>query len=174
MRTLGKPLWRQRNVSLPTKIRVYKSCVLAVLLYGAETWPLTKAQVQRLSGFDTRAQRVICGILRPTVISNDALRFRTGLPPLARTLAAHRLRWYGHLLRTSPSHPTRLVLEFDLPTAGWRRPRGAPLTRYLDVIREDLRFVGIPPGEAIRRSSDRNDWSSIVASVVSTPAWREN
>ena len=31
-------VWNQTNLSLSTKIRIYSTCVLAVLLYGSETW----------------------------------------------------------------------------------------------------------------------------------------
>lgn len=174
MSSLWKPFWRHTNISLTTKLRIYRAAVLSVRLYGAETWPLTKAQTKRLSGFNTRAQRPICNIRWPERISNDALRQITGLPPPARTLAQSRLRWFGHLMRTPPTHPTRIAWEFNPLTAGWRRPRGPPRLRFRDVIREDLHHLNITPDEAVADSADRTGWRRVVSSVVSTPARHES
>jgi len=41
MQALRKPLWRQQSISRTTKMRIYNTAVLSVLLYGAETWQLT-------------------------------------------------------------------------------------------------------------------------------------
>ena len=53
MNQLGR-VWRQRNQSLVTKLRLYESCVLSGLLYCAETWTLLKADVNRLQAFHMR------------------------------------------------------------------------------------------------------------------------
>jgi len=36
---LGR-IWSSRNISTKIKVRLYESLVMAVLLYGAETWPM--------------------------------------------------------------------------------------------------------------------------------------
>jgi len=66
--------------------------------------------------------------------------------PLASSLAARRrVRCYGHVLRTTPHHPSRAILDFDPGSFGWKRPRGAPRTRWIDVVRRDLDQLGIDP-----------------------------
>ena len=44
-------VWRSPNISEKTKIKLYHSNVLSVLLYGAECWRVTQRDSQRLSGF---------------------------------------------------------------------------------------------------------------------------
>ena len=61
MNQLGR-VRRQRNLSLVTKLRLYESCVLSVLLYCAETWTLHKTDVNRLQAFHMRSLRRILGI----------------------------------------------------------------------------------------------------------------
>jgi len=49
-------VWNQTNLSLSMKIHIYSTCVLAVLLYGSETWTLTQPDWKRLDSFHTRCQ----------------------------------------------------------------------------------------------------------------------
>jgi len=49
-------VWNQMNLSISTKIRIYSTCVLAVLLYGSEIWTLTQPDWRRLDSFHTRCQ----------------------------------------------------------------------------------------------------------------------
>ena len=58
-------VWRSPNISEKTKIKIYNSSVLSVLLYGAECWRVTQRDSQRLSGFHTSCLRKICRIYGP-------------------------------------------------------------------------------------------------------------
>ena len=55
-------VWRNRGLSLNTKLRLYTSLVQSVLLHGSETWTLTKANSGRLQTFHMKAQRRILNI----------------------------------------------------------------------------------------------------------------
>ena len=168
MQSLWRPLWRHRSVSQRTKLRIYNASVLSVLLYGAETWPLNKTLAARLDGFDSRALRTIEGIHWTQHIPNEEVRRRTQQPPASRLAAQRRVRWFGHIKRLPPEHPTRAILEFNPQTAGWRRPRGAPRTRWLDVIRQDLRECGTTLAEAENLTDNRRLWKGLVNLVGST------
>jgi len=41
--TTLKPIWNNKNMCLPTKLKLFNSNVIATLLYGSETWRHTKA-----------------------------------------------------------------------------------------------------------------------------------
>ena len=47
-RRLNKPAFRHSQVSLPTKMRIYRAMVASVLLYGAHAWALSTKQLERL------------------------------------------------------------------------------------------------------------------------------
>ena len=51
--------WRQQKLSLQTKLRLYTSLVLSVVLYGSETWTLRKSDSDRLQSFHMTSQRRI-------------------------------------------------------------------------------------------------------------------
>ena len=168
MSSLHKPLWSQRSISRRTKLRIYNAAVLSVLLYGSETWPLTQMLTSRLNGFDSRALRRIEGIRWWQHITNYELREQTHQPPVSAIIAQRRMRWYGHLLRLPPDHPTRAALDFNPSAAGWRRPRGAPRTRWLDVVTKDLRECGLSLPQAEQIAADRQQWRALVLRVGCT------
>ena len=168
MQSLWRPLWRHRSISQRTKLRIYNASVISVLLYGSETWALNKTLAARLDGFDSQALRTIERIHWTQHIPNTEVRRRTQQPPASRIAAQHRVRWFGHVKRLPPEHPTRAVLEFHPQAAGWRRPRGAPRTRWLDVIKQDLRDCHTTLAQAEQLVHDKREWKRMVYLVGST------
>jgi hypothetical protein len=49
-------------------IRIYKTIILPVVLYGCETWSLTLREEYRLRVFENRVLRKIFGLKRDDVI----------------------------------------------------------------------------------------------------------
>ena len=45
------PIWKQKRLSLQTRLRLYTSLTLSVLLYGSETWTLRKSDSDKLQSF---------------------------------------------------------------------------------------------------------------------------
>ena len=43
---------KSRNISLPTKVRLVKTMVLQVVMYGCESWTIKKAEHQRIDAFE--------------------------------------------------------------------------------------------------------------------------
>ena len=174
MRSLRQPLWRHSSISLETKLRVYQASVLSVLLYGSECWPISTSLCNRLSAFDMHAQRAITNTKWFEYKTNIEVRTLTNRQPIQRYIAQGRLRWLGHLLRSPSNHPALAIYTFNPRAAGWSRPRGAPRTRWSDVLGKDLKQLGTTLMEASNIALDRSRWrSTIVARVVSTPSWQE-
>ena len=69
--------WRSKNISQKTKIRFFKSNVLSTLLYGAESWKMTKTIRHKLEVFQNKCLRRILCIYWLQTISNYELRGRT-------------------------------------------------------------------------------------------------
>ena len=136
---------------------------------GSETWPLSTTQGRRIMGFDNRCQRRVLNIRWQERITNDEVRRRTLQPPLPRLLAQRRLRWLGHMLRMPGELPTKHLLFFTPTASGWRRPRGRPHTRWMDVVAEDLNQLGISMDDASELAQDRPSWRRTVSRAASTP-----
>ena len=43
---------RSRDITLPTKMRLVKAMVFPVVMYGCESWPIKKAELQRIDAFE--------------------------------------------------------------------------------------------------------------------------
>ena len=63
-------IWRSTKISNTTKLKIFKSNVIGVLLYGAESWKRTNSIVNKLDVFQTRCLRRILRIFWPRTISN--------------------------------------------------------------------------------------------------------
>ena len=44
-------IFKSRDITLPTKVRLVKAMVFPVVMYGCESWTLQKAERQRIDGF---------------------------------------------------------------------------------------------------------------------------
>ena len=76
-------VWKQSRLSQSTKLHVYWSCVLSVVLYGSETWTVLEADLRRLEAFHMRCQRRILGIRWNDFVRNADITILTGLPSLS-------------------------------------------------------------------------------------------
>ena len=84
-----KNIWKTSDISRKTKIGIYNSCVLSVLLYGAECWRMTEGDIRRLSSFHNGCLRKILRIFWPNKISNVELQVKTNTDDM-RTLLTKR------------------------------------------------------------------------------------
>jgi len=66
------PVWRNNKISIRTKLRIFRSNVKTVLLYGSETWKVAKHTTSKLQVFVNRCLRIL-NIHWPEVISNEEL-----------------------------------------------------------------------------------------------------
>ena len=58
---LRRVVWYRKCVSISSKIRIFRACVLPVLLYGSETWALTSREERRLNIFYMGCLRTLVG-----------------------------------------------------------------------------------------------------------------
>jgi hypothetical protein len=128
-------LWCSREISTHTKMRIYGSLVLSVLLYGAESWPITPSQLQRLEVFHRRCLRSILGVRRRDGISIEELLRRTQLCNIGTTIRRLRLRWLGHVMRMPGECVARQVLFGQLRGT---RPVGSPPLTLRGLMRKDV------------------------------------
>ncbi|KAJ4446512.1 hypothetical protein ANN_13208 [Periplaneta americana] len=91
------------------KVRIYKTVILPVVLYGCETWTLTLREEHRLRVFENKVLRKIFGAKRDEVtgewrkLHNAELHALYSSPDIITNIKSRRLRWAGHVARMGES-----------------------------------------------------------------------
>ena len=94
-----KKVWKNRKISLQTKIRILKATLMTVVKYGSEAWALRKTDEDLLDVFRTNCLRTVLGTRLTDRISNSSLYENCGSIPFSRAITKERLRWLGHVMR---------------------------------------------------------------------------
>ena len=126
MKSLDRNIWLSQ-ISLDTKLRLYKVYILPVLLYGADTWTITATTQRKIDAFDTWYLRRILKIPWTAHITNQEVRDKTKMKPVSCLIRASRLRLFGHVIRASETQDHTRALNACLsPPKTWKRRRGRP------------------------------------------------
>ena len=131
-------VWSRGCLTVTTKLRIYQTCIMSVLLYGAETWTLLAADLSRLQAFLSTCAASDAsqgGGGRTESLTSPSHFFSASLVHLLDT---RRASLFGHVARLGekmPAHGTlRLAVDNCLgaaPLPAWRRPRSRPHSKWL-------------------------------------------
>jgi hypothetical protein len=119
-------------------VRICKSIIVPVVLYGCETWSLTLREEHRLRMFENRVLRRIFVPRRDEVIGGWRKLHNDELHNLYCSPSIIRIRWVGHVIRTRENNAYRIMV--GKPEG--KRPLGRPRRRWEDNIKMDLREIG--------------------------------
>jgi hypothetical protein len=151
------------------KIKIYKTIILPVILYGFETWSLALREEHRLRVFENRLLRRIFGPKRDEVtggwrkLHNEELHGLYSSPGIVRVIKAKRMRWAWHVV---PMGEVRVVYNILVGRPEGRRPLGRPRRRWEDDIKMGFRETGFEDVDWIRLAQDRDTWRALVNTVM--------
>ena len=150
---------KNMRLTLDTKLRVYQTLVLSVLLYAADTWILLSADVRTLDAFHQKCLRQLLGIRWYNRVQNAEVLQWTGLTSLSHLLSHRRISVFGHVARLDDVTPANMAVQLHInvslnrpPDRTWRRPPGRPWNKWLDQLRNCSTH---PIGDRWRRAVDR-------------------
>ena len=98
-------LLSSRLMSRNLKIKIYRTTILPVVLYGCVTWSLILREERRLRVFENSVSKRIFGSKRDAVtgewrtLHKEELRDLYSLPIIVRVVKSRRMRWAGHVAR---------------------------------------------------------------------------
>ena len=121
-----------------------------MLLYGCETWTVTKQLEKKLNGCYTRLLRYIFGYSWKDRITNEVLY--NNLPKLSVRIRQRRLKLVGHCQRHAEEIAHSLV--FWTPLHG-KRSRGKPAMSYVQQIEGDT-YLSVEEVRVL--AEDRKAW----------------
>jgi hypothetical protein len=118
---MAQSLLTSQLLSKNLKIRIYKTRILPVVLYGCETWSLTLREEYRLGVFENRVLSRIFGTRRDEVtgewrkLHNEELHDLYSSPSIIRIIKARRMRWAGYVARILTLFYNRISQMVHLP-----------------------------------------------------------
>ena len=66
-------IFKSRNITLPTKVRLVKAMVFPVVMYGCESWTVKKAEHRRIDAFELQCWRRLLRVPWTTRRSNQSI-----------------------------------------------------------------------------------------------------
>ena len=114
-------IFKNRDVTLPTKVRLVKAMIFPVVMYGCESWIIKKAECRRIDVFELWCWRRLLRVPWTAMRSNQSIlkKINPGIS-LDGTMLKLKLQYFGHLMRRVDSLEKTLMLG----RIGGRRRRG--------------------------------------------------
>ena len=114
-------IFKSRDITLPTKVRLVKAMVFPVVMYGCESWTVKKAERRRTDAFELWCWRRLLRVPWTARRSNQCIlkEISPGIS-LEGIMLKLKLQYFGHLLRRVDSLEKTLMLG----GIGGRRRRG--------------------------------------------------
>ena len=74
-------IFKSRDITLPTKVRLVKAMVFPVVMYGWESWTVKKAECQRIDAFELWCWRKLLRVPWTAKKTNQSIQFPKGNQP---------------------------------------------------------------------------------------------
>ena len=104
-------IFKSRDISLPTKVRLVKAMVFPVVMYGCEIWTVKKAEHRRIDAFELWCWRRLLRV--PWTVRRSNQFILKGISPensLEELMLKLKLQYFGHMMQRADSLEKTLML----------------------------------------------------------------
>ena len=153
-------IFKSRDITLPSKVRLVKAMVFPVVMYGCESWTVKKAEHRRIDAFELWYWRRLLRDSWTARRSNQSI-LKEIIPgiSLEGMMLKLKLRYFGHLMQRVDLLEKTLMLG----GVGGRRRRGQPRMRMLDGIMDSM---DVSLSELREMVIDREAWRTAIHGVA--------